>query len=115
MDIIQYLARGAPPLSSDTINGYAPRDATLAAAPEDLVPRLRQTRDDGHTVKVVRAMLLARQLSRPYADRPWIRMAGDDMWLKALYLLLDAVNGGGSRWVFGCGFDEAWRDMPKAK
>lgn len=114
MDIVQYAARGCPLLDTDAIRNYSPQDKTLVSRPEDLLPRFYAIPDDGHTIKVVRGLLLAQELSKKYADKPWIRIADDETWLKMHYLLLDSVENQDSRWVRSAGFAEAWEDIPTA-
>lgn len=125
--VIEYLSRGSPPLRLDSIRSYIPKDIqlgkaeTLVTSPEILLPRFHASRDDGHVVKVARTFLLAQKLSKPYLDklqRPaWLRLADDELWLKAHYILLDAtegveglgLEGNMIRWVYGIGFEESWR------
>ena len=124
VDAVQYVARGCPPLNFDDVKSYKPRDvreskAELVSKPEDLVPRFHPTPDDGHTIKVVRALLLAQKLTEKYANaaKPpaWIRIADNDTWLRIHYALLDSVEGTGQegRYVRSAGFEEAWVDVPK--
>ncbi|SPJ73300.1 related to HypA-like protein [Fusarium torulosum] len=120
MDLLQYIARGTPALRSDLLREYKPQDGDkLVDRPEDLFPRIHEIVDDGHTVKLARALMLAQRVTKPYQDKDWVRIKGDDEWLKAVYVLLD-VNGeadkqGGTMWVRSAGFEEAWEDIPKAK
>lgn len=115
MDIVQYVARGCPPLDSAAISNYLPKDGTeLVSKPEELLPRFQKIMDDGHTIKLVRAMLLAQRISEKYKGRSWVRFVDDDMWLKAHYMLLDGTESHDTRWVRAAGFDGAWKNMPKA-
>ncbi|KPM38382.1 hypothetical protein AK830_g8198 [Neonectria ditissima] len=114
LDLLQYVAHGCPPLQPDTLLRYEPKDVSPGVfRPEDLLPRIHAIVDDGHTVKLARALLLAQRVSRPYAGRPWVRIPEGDGWLKALYLLLDANEHGAVQWVRAAGFDEAWEEIPK--
>lgn len=123
-DAVQYVARGCPPLNFDSAKSYKPRDAReskaeLVSKPEDLVPRFFPVPDDGHTIKVVRALLLAQKLTEKYASAAeppaWLRIKDNDTWLRIHYALLDSVEGAGQdgRYVRSAGFDEAWVDVPK--
>lgn len=115
-DLAQYVARRCPPLSVHAIKKYAPlADTSPVAAPEDLLPRFHQVRDDGHTIKAVRALLVARRLSEEHKESRWIRISGDDVWINALYMLLDGSDtklGTRKNWVRSAGFEEAWKDVP---
>jgi hypothetical protein len=115
LDIVEYIARGCPPLRLDAIKSFVPEE-TSAAKPADLLPRFHEIIDDGHTIKVVRALLIAQELSRKYAGRPWIRIADDDTWLKAHQILLQSTEGPQepALWVRSAGFDEAWEKVPKS-
>lgn len=113
MDIIQYIARGCPRLQPDLLKTYQPKDKDLVAKPEDLLPRFHEIADDGHTIKLVRALLLARQLSLKYHDREWVKIRDDGTWLRVFYLLLDGNEKVDPKWVRSAGFEEAWREIPK--
>ncbi|RSL39726.1 hypothetical protein CEP53_013855 [Fusarium sp. AF-6] len=114
MDLLTYAARGCPTLRGDLLREYTPRDGKLADKMEDLLPRIHKIVDDGHTVKLARALILAKRTTEPFEDREWVKIKGDD-WLRAMHLLLDANENGGTMWVRGAGFDQAWDGIPKAK
>ncbi|OAA77250.1 hypothetical protein LEL_04073 [Akanthomyces lecanii RCEF 1005] len=129
--ILTFLSRGSPRFDMAALRAYVPLDIRTGKAdrmvgrPEELLPRLHAIPDDGHVIKVARALLLAQQASRPYLDRPrqqrpsWIRFEDDETWLKAHYALLDSVEGADvesgkePRWVRSAGFDSAWEEVPK--
>ncbi|KAF4445168.1 hypothetical protein FACUT_137 [Fusarium acutatum] len=120
MDLLQYIARGSPALRGDLLRGYKPKDGdNLVRKPEDLFPRIHKVVDDGHTVKLARALMLAQRVTKPYENKEWVKIKGDDEWLRAVYLLLDANEEadrqGGTMWVRSSGFDEAWEEIPKSK
>lgn len=115
IDVVQYIARGCPPLQPQSIRAYTPKDAELVSKPEELLPRMRMIIDDGHTIKLVRALLIAQEVSKKYADRPWLRIQDDEVWLKIHYLLLDGNEKIEPRWVRSAGFEEAWNEIPKAE
>ncbi|KAL7913652.1 hypothetical protein GGI35DRAFT_438183 [Trichoderma velutinum] len=117
LDIVQYIARGCPPLRLDTLKSFTPKDSTIASVtkPEELLSRFHEILDDGHTIKVVRSLFIAQKLSRKFADRPWIRISDDETWLKAHQVLLQSTEGPQepSLWVRSAGFDDAWQNVPK--
>ncbi|KAM0435148.1 hypothetical protein ACHAPT_003238 [Fusarium lateritium] len=116
MDILTYASRGCPTLHGDLLRSYTPRDGKLADKMEDLLPRIHQIVDDGHTVKLARALILAQRTSKPFENKEWVKIKGDEEWLKTLHLLVDAnENAGDTMWVRGAGFDQAWDGIPKAK
>ncbi|KAJ0161972.1 Oxidoreductase AflY [Colletotrichum tanaceti] len=137
MDLVQYAARGCPEPRLDQIRSYRPRDRDqgkeLVSKPSgdnpppgcarwptgtdtnwatDLLPRFHSIPDDGHTIKVARALGICHELSSKYGDKPWIKIKGDYDWLKLVYMLLDGTEHSGTRWVRSAGFEEAWKDIP---
>ncbi|WYZ38873.1 hypothetical protein EsH8_III_000787 [Colletotrichum jinshuiense] len=116
MDLVQYAARGCPALSVDEIKSYRPKDKdqgkALVSKPTDLLPRFHNIPDDGHTIKVVRALGICHDLSAKYGEKPWIKIRGDDEWLNLYYMLLDGTEHAEMRWVRAAGFEEAWKDVP---
>ncbi|PNP55101.1 hypothetical protein THARTR1_04790 [Trichoderma harzianum] len=117
LDIVQYIARGCPPLRLDALKSFTPKDSTVASVtkPEDLLARFHEILDDGHTIKVVRAFFIAQKLSQKFAGRPWIRIADDETWLKMHQVLLQSTEGPQepAMWVRSAGFDDAWQNVPK--
>ncbi|CAG9999857.1 unnamed protein product [Clonostachys byssicola] len=114
LDLVQYIARGCPPLHADILRTYMPaRDQKPVSHSRELLPRFHVIRDDGHTIKVVRAMLIGQEVSKPYVGKDWIRIHTDDDWLRMHYLLLDGVEGQSSQWVRSAGFEQAWEDVPQ--
>lgn len=112
LDVVQYIARGCPTLHSDVLETYTPRDANLVSSPRELLPRFYVTPDDGHTIKVVRALLIAQEETERWGNKEWMKVKGSD-WLRMHYLLLDGIEGQDNRWVRAAGFEEAWEDVPK--
>ncbi|EFY93236.1 HypA-like protein, putative [Metarhizium acridum CQMa 102] len=111
-DVLQYIARGAPRLSPSHIANYEAPGERQVSRPEDLLPRYHGVADDGHAIKVARSLLLAQRLSREWEGRGWLRLRGDNDWLKAHYMLLRSVEGQDPLWVRGAGFDQAWEGIP---
>ncbi|KDN63118.1 putative HypA protein [Colletotrichum sublineola] len=116
MDLVEYAARGSPQLRLDEVRSYRPRDQDqgreLVSKTSDLLPRFHAISDDGHTIKVTRALGICQQLSSRYGDRPWIKISGDDEWLRLSYMLLDGTEHSETKWVRSAGFEEAWKDVP---
>lgn len=110
MDLVEYAARVCPPLSLDNISSYFPKDKNLGPANEQL-PRVYALNDDGHVIKLVRAVGLGQTVSEKYEDKDWIKIKGDS-WTKVSHLVIDSVESGGPRWVRGAGDPSAWEDVP---
>ena len=112
LDLIQYAARGCPPLSRDAILSYRPRPKdgiTAASDPTAVVSRLHRLSDDGHAIKLARAAAVCRELTEPYRDRDWVQIRGDDAWRTVLHMIVDSVEGPGPKWVRSAGMEEAWK------
>lgn len=87
----------------------------------DLFPRVHfLTDDDGHAIKLIRAIGVGQQLTRPYhstnnsnGNQTALKlMISDDVTYNKLFnLATDAVTsqGGGPRWVRGAGDPLAWK------
>lgn len=108
MDLIQYAARGVPPLSLEKISGYK-LWREKGVTPIEIASQLYEFPDDGHAAKLARASLICRQISQKYEDRDWIKIKGDGLWLNILNLIVDSVEAPGEHWVRTCGLDEAWK------
>ncbi|KAI2608531.1 uncharacterized protein GGS25DRAFT_490718 [Hypoxylon fragiforme] len=111
MDLVQYAARACPPLSLDNIASYIPKDEKSDS--EDVqLHRMHILEDDGHAIKLFRAVRLGQKLSKDYENRDWIKIKGD-LWTKVSHLVIDSVESRGEpRWVRGAGDPAAWQDIP---
>ncbi|KAH9909871.1 HypA protein [Xylariomycetidae sp. FL2044] len=117
LDLVEYAARACPSLSLDKITSYVPRDAEGTRSLTDLLPRVHKLEDDGHVPKLLRAIVVCRDLCRPYEEdededngsRDRIKIKGDATWDKIGSILIDAVETGGPRWVRNAGNPEAWK------
>lgn len=112
--IMYWLGVGSPSLDFDKALEYTPKDRSPASKPEDLLPKFYHVDDDGHTIKLARATILCRDQLQKYPDRPWVRIKGEENWMKFMHLLIDAtVDPEGDRWVRDAGFESAWEEVPK--
>ncbi|KAK7910926.1 hypothetical protein PG985_013407 [Apiospora marii] len=109
LDIVQYVARGSPKLSLEKIASYVPKDEASSA--DQLLPRLHTLSDDGHVIKLWRAMGVGRKISEPYEGRTWLQIKGRHLWDQVAHLIVDSVEAPGPRWVRNAGFEEAWKDV----
>lgn len=81
MDLVLYASRGAPNLYPDEITGYP-----ISKNWNELFSHsIRDTRDDGHLPKLLRAVASGEQICRPFESQATtqhgLKVAGD-MWLK---------------------------------
>jgi hypothetical protein len=63
--------------------------------------------DDGHAIKLFRAVKIGKETSKPYEDKKWIKIKGD-VWNQIAHMVVDSVEAPGPRFVRNAGFDEAW-------
>ncbi|KAI2609276.1 hypothetical protein GGR54DRAFT_618441 [Hypoxylon sp. NC1633] len=110
MDLIQYAARACPPLSIDNIASYVPKDKDLGPVKEQL-QRMHVLEDDGHAIKLFRAVVLGQKVGEKYEDKDWVKIKGD-MWTRVSHLVVDSTESNGQRWVRGAGEPAAWHDIP---
>ncbi|PKS10852.1 hypothetical protein jhhlp_002609 [Lomentospora prolificans] len=107
--LLIWLGVGSPPLDFYKALEYTPKDRTPMSKPEDLLPKFHHVDDDGHTIKLARAIVLCHDELQKYHDRPWVQIKGEDNWTRLMHLLVDAtVEPEGNRWVRDAGFDSAW-------
>jgi hypothetical protein len=107
MDLIQYSARGSPDLSIQKIKDYIPKAKNPGPAAE-LLPRMHAIVDDGHAIKLFRAVGIGKEVSKPYEKEDWMVIRGD-LWNQISHMVVDSVEAPGPTWVRNAGFDEAWK------
>ncbi|KAK8047665.1 hypothetical protein PG996_015729 [Apiospora saccharicola] len=107
LDIVQYVARGSPKLSVERIASYVLKDEASSA--DQLLPRLHTLSDDGHVIKLWRAVGVGRKLSEPHEGRHWLPIKGSKLWDQIAHLIVDSVEAPGPRWIRNAGFEEAWK------
>ena len=114
MDLLQYAARGSPPMQLERIQGYQPQDTSSTNSREIIAPLFTQS-DDGHAIKLARAALVGWENARSYTDRPWLRIRTDEMRLQVLRLIVESVRPGTGdvTWVRSTGLEGAWADVPE--
>lgn len=64
--------------------------------------------DDGHAIKLWRAVFVGKAASAAYEDRDWLRIKGG-LWDQIGRIIVDAVEAPGPTWVRNAGFEEAWK------
>ncbi|KAL0934789.1 Oxidoreductase AflY 1 [Colletotrichum truncatum] len=111
MDLLQYAARGCPPISLDGIKTYEPK-APSDESVRDIGKRLEDFGDDGHAIKQARATAICHELMKTYKDKPWAVLNGDEIWKKIQHMVVDAVEGPGVLYVRSAGLEEVWKDVP---
>lgn len=123
LDLVMYASRRAPALDKglDDVVGYVPPDLENAASSwQGIFDRLEALEEDGHAIKLARAVKHGEEVCGKYDAEEWCRIkGGSEMWLKVGNMVVDSVEGEGGEegkmWVRSCGFEEAWRDVPERK
>lgn len=115
LDLLEYLAQGCPSLDPSSLSNYTPKDPSPVDSPKDLLPRFHSPPDDGHTIKTIRSLLIAEDVSKKWEGKSWVRIKSKEDWLRAHYVMLDSIEteGDTGRWLRGAGFAEAWEGLPK--
>lgn len=109
-DLAMYVSRAAPPLLLDEVTQY---ESTQNSSWEEIFRRVNAIPgEDGHASKMVRAVAHGEVVSKKWEDKEGFMIKGD-MWQKVGNMIVDSVEADGPTWVRGCGFDEAWKDVPK--
>ncbi|RYP59711.1 hypothetical protein DL770_010150 [Monosporascus sp. CRB-9-2] len=114
LDLAQYAARACPELSLDRIASYEPKDKGPGPAVERLLPRMYAFEDDGHAIKLFRAVDIGRRAISRYENndnnnKHWVLIRGPELWDKIMHLVVDSVEAPGPTWVRGAGDAEAWK------
>ena len=108
MDLTVYASRKSPEILIDEIRNHQPRKPSGWDGIQDRVCAIE---DDGHTVKLVRVIAHAQDVSKPYEDKDAFRLKQAD-FLQLGHMAMDAAETSNPRWVRSAGFDEAWEEVP---
>lgn len=114
LDLTLYASRRCPaPLLSE-INSYIPAKHGAEAQWEGIFARLFEFGDDGHAIKLGRAVANGENVSRGYEGEKWATVKGE-MWNKIANMVADSVEDTGRTWVRSAGFEEAWEEFGERK
>lgn len=95
LDLAMYASRRSPELLLEEISGYVPKLLEAGDAEwNGLFQRLFEFEDDGHAVKLGRAVAHAEVVSKAYEDQDWAKIR-DFMWLKIGNMVVDSVEDTG--------------------
>ncbi|TVY90767.1 Questin oxidase [Lachnellula willkommii] len=112
LDLAMYASRRSPPLLLEEISTYVP--AKLEKGDGEwpgIFQRLWVLKDDGHAIKLGRAVRNGELTAEKYGDVEWAKIRGF-MWEKIGNMVIDSVEDEGVT-LLGArsvGFDEAWVD-----
>jgi hypothetical protein len=110
LDLAMYASRRSPALYLNEITNYEPVKPKEADW-DGIFTRLFEYEDDGHAVKLGRAIRNGELASRAWEGKgdEWMKVKGD-MWEKIGNMAIDSVEDTGVRWARSVGFEEAWVD-----
>ncbi|KAJ4293366.1 hypothetical protein N0V90_008648 [Kalmusia sp. IMI 367209] len=108
-DLAMYASRSSPRLLLDEITQY---ESSRNSSWDEVFLRVNAYEDDGHASKMVRALAHGEQACRGWEEKDGFVIKGD-MWRMLGNMVVDSVEAAGPTWVRSCGFEEAWRDIPK--
>ncbi|KAJ2896171.1 HypA protein [Zalerion maritima] len=115
LDLLQYAARGAPSLSLSYLSSYAP------VSSKDAFEKLHFLKDDGHTVKLARAVEIYRHVvaeGKKVSFKSNFSEEGegkgiDDIWGRIMAMIVDSTSRDGEqKWVRSAGMEGAWKGVP---
>lgn len=111
LDLAMYASRRSPPLLVSEITDYAPAKPKEADW-EGVFTRLFAFEDDGHAVKLGRAVRNGELVSKAWEGKGeeverGMKVKGD-MWGKIGNMAIDSVEDSGVHWARSVGFAEAW-------
>lgn len=134
LDLAIYAACRTPAAYPERISKYQPKQPGNW---DSIYERARSYRDDGHAIKLIRALKNAEEVSRPYAGQPGFPLAPQDC-LTVAHLVMDSVERMDSpdykippslqyfkgmdeevvritvRWTRWSGLEEAWDEVPNS-
>ncbi len=116
MDLVIYVHRGCPELRLAEIQNYIPRQPDSMNW-EKIIDRSKKIPDDGHVVKMIRALNQGHDLSQPLEameDDSITLPIRNEMWLKVANMVLDSTQDGvrvPDKWLFGPRYDQCWQGV----
>jgi len=110
-DLAMYVSRGTPPLLLEEVATYVPKKLEAGDAEwKGIFQRLFEHEDDGHAVKLARAVRNAEVMSKEYEGEKWAKIK-TFMWEKIGNMVVDSVEDTGNNWARNVGFEEAWANF----
>ncbi|CZR56682.1 related to HypA-like protein [Phialocephala subalpina] len=121
LDLAMYASRASPELLLDEISTYVPAKLPAETAATNGQGSMKDTEwpgiferffnypDDGHAVKLGRAVANGERVSKEYENEEWCKIKGF-MWEKIGNMVIDSVEDSGATWARSVGFPEAWEE-----
>ncbi|KAF2168955.1 hypothetical protein M409DRAFT_65293 [Zasmidium cellare ATCC 36951] len=111
LDLNFYASPKAPTLRHEDIRNYQPK---IPSGWEGVQERVLRLPDDGHAVKLVRAIAHGERVCKGFEGREGFRIRGEE-WLKLGHMVVDSCEGKGTGsgmyWVRSAGLDGAWEGV----
>ncbi|KAK5075027.1 hypothetical protein LTR64_001232 [Lithohypha guttulata] len=111
-DLAWYAFSGCAALDRNAMTEYE-GPLTKDMGWDNLFAAVRKEHDDGHIAKFIRAVKHGEEISQAYEKGEWADAfpVNGDMWLKVACMSLDTTKDlpKDQKWVFGTGFDQAWK------
>jgi Questin oxidase-like len=108
LDLAMYASRRSPALHLSEITDYVPAKPSSSDW-NGIFTRLFVFEDDGHAVKLGRAIRNGELVSGKWEGEDWAKVKGE-MWQKIGNMAIDSVEDTGVHWARSVGFEEAWKD-----
>ena len=114
MVVNMYVSRGCPKLELDQVKTYVPKVRARSNPWLSVLDRVMQLGDDGHAVKMVRALLHGEKVTRKYWEEEGFEVTGG-LWANLADMCFDSLEEGEPSWVRSTGFDEGWEKIEPRK
>ena len=96
----------------EEITGYVPKKLETGEAEwKGIFERLFEFLDDGHAIKLARAVANGEAVTTGNEAEEWVKIRGVQ-WLKIGNMVVDSVEDTGKTWARSVGFKEAVRIFP---
>ena len=128
-DLALYASRRCPKPLLEEIQNYTPVKAQQSSW-DAIIERMMSHQDDGHGIKLVRALRHGQEICKPYDGQPSFKVR-NGMWNRlgnmgkhrfsispygyvpfpeelTIFVAIDSVEDTGDTWVRSAGFNEAW-------
>jgi hypothetical protein len=117
-DLALYVACGSTPLNLDETTDYKPNHPTPGGTDPwpQLFARVVAHEDDGHGVKMLRALRAGKEISADWEQKRSDFKIRGDVWDKIAHAVIDSIEGPADpMWVRNPGFEEAWAGVPHTR
>jgi hypothetical protein len=114
-DLALYIACGSPPLNLNDITSYKPKrpNPTGTDPWPELFTRVIAHEDDGHGVKMLRALKAGKEISAEWEGKRADFKIRGDVWDMIGHAVMDSIEAPADpMWVRNPGFKEAWEKIP---